>query len=130
MNIVLLSGNIGLDPEIKVFESGSKKMQFSLATKEVYMKNGERTERTDWHNIEVRSPNDFLVNNLKKGTKINVSGKLRNEEYEKDGIKRKITKIISSRIEVTGGYGTGYSTEQQQSDAEGTHDTPDDDLPF
>jgi len=25
MNIVLLSGNIGLDPEIKVFESGSKK---------------------------------------------------------------------------------------------------------
>jgi len=105
-------------------------MQFSLATKEVYMKNGERTERTDWHNIEVWSPNDFLVNNLKKGTKINVSGKLRNEEYEKDGIKRKITKIISSRIEVTGGYGTGYSTEQQQSDAEVTHDTPDDDLPF
>jgi len=128
MNLVVLSGNIGLDPEIKVFESGSKKMQFSLATKEVYAKNGERTERTDWHYIEVWSPNDFLVNNLKKGTKINVSGKLRNEEYEKDGIKRKITKIVSSRIEITGGYGN--TTEQQQSDAEVTHYTFDDDIPF
>ena len=52
VNKVILLGNLGKDPEVRVFEGGTKKATFSLATGETFLdKNGQRQDRTEWHNV-------------------------------------------------------------------------------
>ena len=53
LNKVMLIGNIGKDPEVRVNPNGGRKrVTFSLATSRRYRdNNGEQKEQTDWHNI-------------------------------------------------------------------------------
>uniref|UniRef100_UPI003863FFE9 single-stranded DNA-binding protein n=1 Tax=Fibrobacter sp. TaxID=35828 RepID=UPI003863FFE9 len=53
LNKVMLIGNLGKDPEIRVSPTtGSKQVIFSIATSRRYRdNNGEQKEQTDWHNI-------------------------------------------------------------------------------
>ena len=53
LNKVMLIGNLGKDPEIRVSQaSGKKVVSFSLATSRRYRDaNGEQKEDTQWHNI-------------------------------------------------------------------------------
>jgi single-strand binding protein len=54
LNKVLLIGNVGGDPEIRVLSNGSKVANFSIATSETYVdKNGQRQTQTEWHRIEI-----------------------------------------------------------------------------
>ncbi len=51
-NRVQLIGNLGTDPEIKIFDSGKKKVKLSLATSDSYKNaNGDKVDQTQWHNI-------------------------------------------------------------------------------
>ena len=53
VNKVILIGRLGKDPEIKTFDNGNSIANFSLATNETYKdRNGEKQDRTDWHNIQ------------------------------------------------------------------------------
>lgn len=94
-NSVHLIGRLGLDPEIKSFDSGKKKASFSLATNETYYNNnGEKVDETQWHNIVVWGKKVEIVEKyLKKGSEIALEGKLVTRSYEKDGEKRYITEI-------------------------------------
>ena len=50
-NKVQLIGRLGQDPEITIFPDGNKMAKFSLATDDSYKdKNGQKIERTYWHN--------------------------------------------------------------------------------
>ena len=53
LNKVMLIGNLGKEPEIRVNQaSGKKVVSFSLATSRRYRDaNGEQKEDTQWHNI-------------------------------------------------------------------------------
>ena len=54
LNKVYLMGNLGKDPEIRVFPSGGKCATFSLATTKRYRdNNGEKKEQTQWHTVKV-----------------------------------------------------------------------------
>ena len=95
-NQIQLIGNIGNNPEITNFESGAKKVKFSLATNEKYRdKIGEYTTRTSWHNVYAwGSTAKYIISNAKKGAQLTVIGALKNRTYmAKDGNKRKITEI-------------------------------------
>ena len=53
-NKVQLIGNLGNDPEIKIFDSGKKKVKLSLATSDNYQNaNGENVEQTQWHTVVI-----------------------------------------------------------------------------
>ena len=95
VNKVILVGNLGKDPEIRTLENGRKVANFSLATSESYKdRNGERVERTEWHNIVFWGPvADVIERYIKKGSKIYVEGKLRTRSYEQEGVKKYITEI-------------------------------------
>ncbi len=95
VNKVILVGNLGKDPEIRTLENGRKVANFSLATSESYKdRNGERVERTEWHNIVFWGPvADVIERYVKKGSKLYVEGKLRTRSYEQDGVKKYITEI-------------------------------------
>ena len=52
LNKVMLIGNVGSDPEIRMTPSGSKVAKLSLATNRSYQdRSGQQQERTDWHRL-------------------------------------------------------------------------------
>ena len=54
VNKVILVGNLGRDAELRYTPGGAAVSKFSLATTEVWTdKQGQRQERTEWHNIDL-----------------------------------------------------------------------------
>lgn len=78
-NNINLIGNLGEDPDVKVFDSGNKVVTLSLATNEYYRdKNGDRQTRTDWHRVKAFGKlADLFEQYLQRGSQLAVSGSLR-----------------------------------------------------
>lgn len=96
-NKVQLIGRLGTKPELKEFESGKKRVSFSLATNEYYYtKSGERVEETTWHNVVAWEKSaEKMAKILDKGSEVAIEGKIANRSYEdKDGVKKYITEIV------------------------------------
>ena len=52
LNKVTLIGRLGRDPETRYMPNGEAVCNFSVATSESWNdRNGQRQERTEWHNI-------------------------------------------------------------------------------
>ena len=99
MNIVTLIGNLGQDPEMKYFESGSKVTKFSLALNSYNKK--EEKEVTDWVNCEAWNKTAELIGEYcKKGNKLAVEGCLKTQSWEdENGNKRSRTFVLVGRVE-------------------------------
>jgi len=138
INKVILVGNLGKDPEIRVIEGGRKVANFSLATTESYKdKNGQRVDQTEWHNVSFWGPiADVIEKYLKKGSQIYVEGRIKTRSYEdKDKIKRYSTEIVGQNMTMLGGPRTGDSSASAEKNNNAvpvaeTHQGEDDDLPF
>ncbi|WP_085535941.1 single-stranded DNA-binding protein [Massilibacteroides vaginae] len=104
LNKVILIGNVGKDPDVRYFDSGAAVANFPLATSErgYTLANGTVVpERTDWHNIVVRRDQvNFVEKWVKKGSLVQVEGKIRNRSYDdQNGVKRYVTEIHADRVE-------------------------------
>jgi len=106
INQVLLIGNVGNSPEIRMFENGVKVATFSLATSigGYEKKDGTKVEiKTSWHNIVAwRGLADISEKFVHKGDKLTVIGSISYREYEKDGVKKFITDILASDLVLMG----------------------------
>lgn len=105
-NRVQLIGNLGMNPEIKILDSGKKLAKFSIATNESYKNDkGEKIENTQWHNlISWGKTADIIEKYVQKGNEVAIEGKLTNRSYDdKDGKKRYITEIVVNEILMLGG---------------------------
>ena len=104
VNRVLILGNCGKDPEVRVVGE-NKVASFSVATTEKYKdsKSGEWKENTEWHNIVCwRNTAELAEKYIKKGTQLFIEGKLRTRSWEKDGEKRYVTEIVADSIQLLG----------------------------
>jgi len=104
-NKVSLIGNLGTDPEVKVFDSGKKKVRMSLATSDNYKNtNGEKVEQTQWHNLILWGKvADVAEKYLQKGSELAVEGRLTYRSYDdKSGEKKYITEIIVNELIMLG----------------------------
>jgi len=100
-NKVQLIGRLGKDPESFVFDDGKMKVNFPIATNESYMgADGEKTERTQWHDIVVWGGLSEIANQfLKKGSELALEGRLVYRSYEdKEGVTRYITEIVMKEM--------------------------------
>ena len=101
LNIVILTGRLGADPEVKETSQGGKFATLSLATNEKYKdKDGEYKEKTQWHKVIVWNPNlaESLGRYIKKGDVVNVTGQIEYRSYEADGVTKYITDIVVGRF--------------------------------
>jgi single-strand DNA-binding protein len=110
LNKVLLLGNLGADPELKVTQGGQSVLKLRLATTESYLdRNNTRQERTEWHRVTLWGKRaEALSKFLQKGERIFVEGRIQTSSYEKDGEKRYSTEVVANNIILAGrAKGTG-----------------------
>jgi single-strand DNA-binding protein len=110
LNRVMLLGNLGADPELRVTSGGQSVLKLRLATSETYLdKNRVRQERTEWHSVVVWGKRaEALGKFLTKGSRLFVEGGLRTSSYDdKEGNKKYRTEIVASNIILSGGGGGG-----------------------
>ncbi len=105
LNKVLLLGNLGADPELRVTPGGQAVLKLRLATTESYLdKSNTRQERTEWHRITIWGKRgEALAKFLTKGDRIFIEGRIQTSSYEKNGEKRYSTDIIANNVILSGG---------------------------
>lgn len=105
-----------MDPEVTTFGAGKKVARITVATTETYKKqgSGETVEDTTWHNVSVFQSAEFVEKYVRKGQLVRVVGKTVHEEYEKEGMKRYITKVIASDIGILSDPNPKPAAQQQQ----------------
>lgn len=100
LNKVQLIGNITKDPDIKVLPSGIKVCSFSMATNEVFVKDGVKQEKVEFHNIvSFGKTAENIAKYMVKGSQIYVEGKLQTRSWEADGIKKYRTEILANNVQ-------------------------------
>ncbi len=139
VNIAILVGNLGKDPEVRFTQSGRAVANFSIATSEVWTgQDGNRQERTEWHNIVVWGKQaETCGQYLAKGRQVFVQGNIRTRSYEdKTGNTRYVTEIVAQRVQFLGGAGGARASQetpdQGLGEASSSFPSPpiDDDIPF
>ena len=98
MNITILRGNLTRDPELRVIDNGRKQVKvvnFSVAVSREYTKaSGERDKITTFINCEAWDTGaEVISESFKKGDLVMVEGSLRNDNWEKDGVKHSTLKV-------------------------------------
>lgn len=98
MNITLLKGNLARDPELRVVNTSGKQtsvVNFTIAVSREYTKaNGEKDKITSFINCEAwDSGADVIAASFKKGDLVLIEGSLRNDSWEKDGVKHSTLKV-------------------------------------
>jgi single-strand DNA-binding protein len=114
INKVILVGNLGADPETRYTPSGTAITTIRIATSESWKDKttGEQQERTEWHRVKFFGRlAEISGEYLKKGGQVYIEGKLRTEEYEKDGVKRYSTDVIADEMQMLGGRAGGMGSE-------------------
>ncbi|WP_285827722.1 single-stranded DNA-binding protein [Bacteroides acidifaciens] len=152
VNKVILIGNVGQDPRVKYFDTGSAVATFPLATTDrgYTLQNGTQIpERTEWHNIVASNRLAEIVDKyVHKGDKLYLEGKIRTRSYsDQSGAMRYITEIYVDNMEMLSPKGTNPGTSasaqqpgigqpqqlqqsQQMQQPQPVQNNPADDLPF
>jgi single-strand DNA-binding protein len=127
LNRVMLLGNLGQDPELRMTSGGQAVLKLRLATSETYLdRNKVRQERTEWHSVVVWGKRaEALSKFLTKGSRIFVEGGLRTSSYDdKEGHKRYRTEVVANNIILSGGGGGRGGPRSQEAGEGGAEPTP------
>ncbi len=144
LNKVMLLGNLGFDPELKMTQGGMAILKLRMAVNERYKdRNDAWKDKVEWVSVVLFGRRaESLRNYLSKGSSLFVEGRLSTTSYEKNGEKRYMTQVVADKVILTGGkYGVarddatrGRPAQPQASDdgSDAPDDMPadDEDLPF
>ena len=117
VNQVILIGRLGRDPEVRYLPNGEAVANFGVATSEQWKdRNGERQERTEWHNVTLyRRLAEIAGQYLKKGSQVYIEGRIQSRKYTgKDGVERTAYEIIASEMKMIDGKGDSSSAVQDE----------------
>lgn len=105
MNLVVLTGRLTRDPELKYGQSGNAYCRFSLAVDRPFKK-GE----ADFINCVAFGKTAELIGEyLRKGRKAGVQGSIQMNRYESNGEKRTTYDVLVNQIEFLEGRNSGES---------------------
>ncbi len=110
VNMVILIGNIGQDPESRYFPDGNAITNCSLATSESWVdkQTGEKQEVTQWHRLVFKDRGAYKLgqiaaDHLEKGSKIYVQGSLKTRKWQaQDGTDRHSTEVVVEDFQFLG----------------------------
>lgn len=122
MNKVILTGRLAQDPEVRYTQSGKAVATVNLAVNRIVAKDAhpqaDFVPIVAWEKLA-----ETVGNNLKKGQRILVEGKLQIRSYEtNDGQKRRVAEVIAQNIE--------YLEAKKADDAFTPPPIPEEEIPF
>ena len=135
LNKIMLIGNLGRDAETRFTTNNLSVTNFSIATTRSYKdKDGNWQNETTWHNVTGFNLSDYYKDNLKKGKKFYIEGRISKRDYnDKDGNKRTSTDVISEKLiplEAGRSESTGSAEATESYSSEPPKVENNDDLPF
>jgi len=103
VNKVILVGNLGKDPEVRVIGQGGKVVNLSVVTNKSWKdKNtGERKERPQWHNVVIWNERlgEIVEQFGAKGRKVYIEGELQSRKYtDNAGAERVVYEVVIERF--------------------------------
>lgn len=109
VNMVILVGHLGKDPELSYLPSGQSVAKFTLATNRSFKKGEEWQEETEWHNVVAWGKlGEFCTQYLGKGRQAFVEGRLRTRNWEdREGKQRTSVEIVANEVVPLGPRGEG-----------------------
>lgn len=141
VNKVILMGRLGRDPDVRYMPNGDPVASFGLATTENWRdRNSEKQSRIEWHQIEIYGRlADVAGQYLKKGSLVYLEGKIKTNESEENGVKRKDYKIVCNTMTMIGADNGGAQSNNEPTPAPlgrsndagpAVNDLDDKDIPF
>lgn len=138
-NLVVLTGRLTADPELKTTPSGVSVTTFSIAVSRRY-KAGEETQADFINIVAWRQTAEFITKYFNKGSMIGIEGSIQTRRYvDKDGKNRTVFEVIANNVQFveskrdsSAGAGEAPASFSNASVNEFTEVTgeSDDDLPF
>ena len=98
-NLVVLTGRLTADPELKTTQSGISVTSFSIAVDRRYRSGEDR--QTDFINIVAwRQTAEFVTKYFKKGSLIGIEGSIQTRKYQdKDGNNRTVFEVVANNVQ-------------------------------
>lgn len=113
MNVLIFTGNLGQDAEVKYLPSGSAVCEFSVAMKSGY---GDR-EKTNWVRCKMfgKKAEGGLPQYLKVGQQVVVKGELELEEWEDKNGKGAALSLMVEDVDLIGSSSGSQQSEPSNS---------------
>lgn len=144
LNKVMLIGNLGADPDVRMTPSGTKVVKISLATNRTFQdRTGQQQERTEWHRVTFFGKlADIVEQYVSKGDRLYLEGRIEySQTQDEQGGVKYWTDIVAQEMVMLGSM-TGGSDDpgdaptgssfggSRGGPADSDLSQPDDDLPF
>lgn len=129
INRVIISGNIGMEPELRRTASGTSILSLSVAVndRKKSQQSGEWEDYTNWISCVMFGTRAQSVSKyLHKGNKVAIDGKLRYSSWERDGQRRSKLEVLVDDLELL----TPRNSQPQQAPIEVEATVYDDSIPF
>ena len=98
-NIVILTGRLTADPELKQTQNGVSVTSFSIAVSKSYKT--QEGEEADFINVVAwRSTAEFICKYFQKGKRIGIRGELQTRKWkDQNGNNRYVTEVIAEKAQ-------------------------------
>lgn len=104
LNKVQLIGFLGADPDVRYTTEKEAIARVRIATSESWKKNGEKHEKTEWHNVVFFGKLAEIVGEyLKKGSLAYIEGRIQTRTWDKDGDTQYTTEIVAESMKMLPG---------------------------
>ena len=132
-NKVIIVGNVTRDVELRYLQNGTAVSDIGLAVNDRRKgQNGEWIEEVTFVDVTFWGRTAEVANEfLSKGSPVLVEGRLKQDRWEKDGVKHSKIKVVCERMQLLGSKNGGGQGSNQSNDDEQTDRYSDDsEIPF
>lgn len=134
LNQVNIIGRVTKKPLIKALPSGTKIVNFGVATNRTWTQDGAKKEEVEFINVVAFSKLAEIIDKyVEKGQLIYIQGRLKTSNWEKDGAKHYKTEVIAESMQM-GPKASGEKIEKKEEVEEEikypTEEVNPEDIPF
>lgn len=103
VNLAIIIGNLGKDPETRYMPEGGAITNITVATTEKWKdKAGGQQEKTEWHRVSFFGKLAEVAGEyLKKGSQVYIQGRIQTRKWkDKEGNDKYTTEIVADRMQM------------------------------
>jgi single-strand DNA-binding protein len=131
-NSVVLVGNVTRDPEVKFLQSGTAVCDLGLAINERVKRGDDYVDEPVFVDVTLFGRTAEVAGEyLAKGAPVLIAGRLKYEQWEKDGQKRSKLKVVAEKLQMLGGKPRSEDSQERQERPQEQSQVPvGDEIPF